>query len=151
MTDTIHKQSSLHAEEHKPVFVDPVCGMFTDEPDTYQELEHGDKTYYFCSDHCLTKFEANPADFIKPAEDNLKEDALVNPSEFQDPICGMTTDDPDAYQPYEHNGKTYHFCSDHCLTKFKTDPEGYISGKKQEHTDDGQLQAASIPVQWILK
>ncbi len=139
MTDTIDKQSSLHAEEHKPVFIDPVCGMSTDDPDSYQAFVHDEESYYFCSDHCLTKFKANPADFITPAENNLKEDEPVNQSEFQDPICGMTTDDPDAYMPYEHNGKTYYFCSDHCLTKFKTDPEGFISGKEQKDTDEEEV------------
>ncbi len=139
MTDTRDKQSSLHAEEHKPVFIDPVCGMSTDDPDSYQAFVHDEESYYFCSDHCLTKFKANPADFITPAENNLKEDEPVNQSEFQDPICGMTTDDPDAYMPYEHNGKTYYFCSDHCLTKFKTDPEGFISGKEQKDTDEEEV------------
>ncbi len=47
-------------------------------------------------------------------------------SEYRDPVCGMVTDDPDAYQPYEHNGKTYYFCSDHCLAKFKNDPGPFI-------------------------
>ncbi len=136
MTDIMPKQSRLHEKGHKGVYIDPVCSMSTDDPDAYQPYEHDGKTYYFCSDHCLTKFKTNPADFIKPVKDNLNEDVLVKQSEFKDPICGMTTDDPDAYQPYEHNGKTYYFCSDHCLTKFKTDPEGFISGKKQEDTDE---------------
>jgi Cu+-exporting ATPase len=48
----------------------------------------------------------------------------------------MKTDDPDAYQSYEYNGKNYYFCSDHCLTKFKADPEGYISGKKQQEIEE---------------
>ena len=120
MTDIIPKQNRLHEKDHKHGFIDPVCGMSTDDPDTYQAFVHDDKTYYFCSDHCLTKFRANPADFIEPVKDSLNGDTIVNLSEFQDPICGMTTDDPDAYQPYEYNGKTYYFCSDHCLTKFKT-------------------------------
>ncbi|MEN8232134.1 MAG: heavy metal translocating P-type ATPase [Thermodesulfobacteriota bacterium] len=136
MTDIMPKQSRLHEKGHKAVYIDPVCSMSTSDPDTYQALVHGDKTYYFCSDHCLTRFKASPADFIKPVKDTLIEDAIVNPSEFKDPVCSMTTDDPDAYQPYEHNGKTYYFCSEHCLTKFKTDPEGFISGKKQEDTEE---------------
>ncbi|MCF6289985.1 MAG: heavy metal translocating P-type ATPase [Desulfobacterales bacterium] len=49
-------------------------------------------------------------------------------SEYRDPVCGMTTDDPDAYQPYDHNGRTYYFCSDHCLTKFKNDPGSFTPG-----------------------
>jgi Cu+-exporting ATPase len=136
MTDIIPKQNRLHEKDHKAVYVDPVCGMSTNEPDTYRELVHNNKTYYFCSDHCLTKFKTNPAGFIKSVEDNTDKDAYVPPLTFQDPICGMKTVDPDAYQPYGYNGKTYYFCSDHCLTKFKTDPEGYIFGKKLEDNSD---------------
>jgi Cu+-exporting ATPase len=136
MTDIIPKQNRLHEKDHKAVYVDPVCGMSTNEPDTYRELVHNNKTYYFCSDHCLTKFKTNPAGFIKSVEDNTDKDAYWPPLTFQDPICGMKTVDPDAYQPYGYNGKTYYFCSDHCLTKFKTDPEGYIFGKKQEDNSD---------------
>ena len=136
MTDIIPKQNRLHETDHKKVFIDPVCGMSTDEPDTYQELVHGDRSYYFCSDHCLTKFKANPTDFINTEEDNPKVDEPEKPSVFHDPICGMTTDDPDAYQPYEYDGKTYYFCSDHCLIKFKSDPDGFISGEKQKATDE---------------
>jgi Cu+-exporting ATPase len=53
-----------------------------------------------------------------------------------DPICGMDVDISPASLQHEHNGKTYYFCSEHCLTKFKTDPEGYISSKKQPSTDE---------------
>jgi Cu+-exporting ATPase len=64
MTDIIPKQNRLHGKDHKVIYIDPVCGMSTDEPDTYQALEHGERTYYFCSDHCLTKFKADPEGFI---------------------------------------------------------------------------------------
>jgi Cu+-exporting ATPase len=136
MTDIIPKQSRLHEKDHKVVYVDPVCGMSTDEPGTYQELVHDERTYYFCSDHCLVKFKENPSAFIKEADDSLNAGASENQVEFKDLVCGMTTDDPDAYQHYDHDGKTYYFCSDHCQTKFKTDPEGFISGKKHKVTDE---------------
>jgi Cu+-exporting ATPase len=134
MIDTAHKESNHPVKGEQTVIVDLVCGMSTDDTGAYQQHEYNGETYYFCSDHCLTRFKANPADFIKTAEDNTDKDAYVPPLTFQDPICGMTTDDPDAYQQHEHDGKTYYFCSDHCLTKFKTDPEGFISGKKQKVT-----------------
>ena len=38
---------------------------------------------------------------------------------FVDPVCGMSTDDPDAFQAYEKDGETHYFCSTHCLNKFK--------------------------------
>ncbi len=44
---------------------------------------------------------------------------------YTDPVCGMSTEDKAAYISYEHEGKTYYFCSQHCLDKFKGDPETY--------------------------
>jgi len=38
---------------------------------------------------------------------------------YVDPVCSMSTDDADAFIPYEQDGETYYFCSRHCLEKFK--------------------------------
>ena len=49
------------------------------------------------------------------------------PTEVKDPVCGMTVD-PNAGKPQiDHNGTTYHFCSEKCLGKFKADPDYYLS------------------------
>ena len=45
-----------------------------------------------------------------------------------DPVCGMSTDDVSSFTPLEYKGKTYYFCSPHCLEKFKQDPEAYMKG-----------------------
>ena len=45
-------------------YTDPVCGMKVDES-TRHTTEHGGRTYYFCSPHCLEKFRANPSEFTK--------------------------------------------------------------------------------------
>ena len=43
-----------------------------------------------------------------------------------DPVCGMTVR-LDAGKPtFEHEGATYHFCSQGCRTKFAADPERYL-------------------------
>ena len=44
-----------------------------------------------------------------------------------DPICGMTVNPEAAAGSYEYNGKTYYFCSTHCLHKFREDPERFLS------------------------
>ena len=44
---------------------------------------------------------------------------------YRDPICGMTTEDENAYLKYEYKGTPYYFCSNHCLEKFKSDPGKY--------------------------
>ncbi len=48
---------------------------------------------------------------------------------YTDPVCGMSTDDPDAFTRYTHEGKDYYFCSKHCLEKFKKNPENYLGQK----------------------
>ncbi|HYA71047.1 MAG TPA: heavy metal translocating P-type ATPase [Thermoplasmata archaeon] len=35
---------------------DPICGMFVDEADAELRLVRGNRTYYFCSSHCLEEF-----------------------------------------------------------------------------------------------
>src|SRR5574338_999954 len=36
-----------------------------------------------------------------------------------DPICGMTVDPAKAAGSFEYEGKTYYFCSTHCLHRFR--------------------------------
>jgi len=43
-----------------------------------------------------------------------------------DPICGMTVAPPGAGS-IVHKNKTYHFCSAHCLEKFRTDPDKWLA------------------------
>jgi len=45
--------------------IDPVCGM-TVAGNTPHHLEHEGQRYRFCSQHCLDKFQINPAAYIKP-------------------------------------------------------------------------------------
>ncbi|MDQ3219571.1 MAG: heavy metal translocating P-type ATPase [Acidobacteriota bacterium] len=44
--------------------------------------------------------------------------------EFIDPICGMTVDPATAAGSYNHDGRTYYFCSKGCLQKFIAQTEG---------------------------
>jgi len=43
-----------------------------------------------------------------------------------DPVCGMKVDPQKAAGSHAHGGKTYYFCSAHCVAKFKADPEKYL-------------------------
>ena len=47
-----------------------------------------------------------------------------------DPICGMTVGD-DSPRRFAFDGKTYYFCSDHCLRKFSADPARYVAPSKR--------------------
>ena len=44
-------------------FTDPVCGMKVDQSSAFH-TEHAGRHYYFCCEHCLLKFQQNPAEFI---------------------------------------------------------------------------------------
>ncbi|MGZ5430444.1 MAG: YHS domain-containing protein, partial [Thermoanaerobaculia bacterium] len=44
--------------------IDPVCGMSVDPARAAAKVEHGGKTWYFCSKGCAAKFSANPAGFV---------------------------------------------------------------------------------------
>lgn len=44
-----------------------------------------------------------------------------------DPVCGMNVDPLSTAHHAEHIGKTYHFCSAACRTKFITDPARYLN------------------------
>jgi Cu+-exporting ATPase len=43
-----------------------------------------------------------------------------------DPVCGMQVDPARAAGRHAHAGRTYTFCSPHCLEQFRTNPENYL-------------------------
>ena len=82
--------------------IDPVCGMTVDPASAAASHEHGGKRYYFCCEHCLEKFRADPAKFLKPA---LTQRRPLAPSPAATPpqaaqrgsyICPM---DPEVREP----------------------------------------------------
>lgn len=99
---------------------DPVCGMDVIEDKAAGKSEYQGKSYYFCSLHCKTKFDANPGAYIQDETTAI------------DPICGMTVQKEKAAGSSEYKGKTFYFCSLNCKTKFDKDPEAYLSGKARE-------------------
>ncbi|MGR9180376.1 heavy metal translocating P-type ATPase (plasmid) [Rhizobium leguminosarum] len=48
---------------------------------------------------------------------------------IRDPVCGMTVDAKAGKPSLEHDGRTYHFCSEGCRTKFETAPADYLTAK----------------------
>jgi len=49
-----------------------------------------------------------------------------------DPVCGMTVEPATAAGKVEHAGKTYYFCSQHCVHAFEADPGQYLSGTRKK-------------------
>ena len=80
---------------------DPVCGMDVDPNASKPSLVHDGTRYYFCCDHCLRKFGADPARYLAeggPREEEAPEGTLytcpMDPEIVQEgpgtcPICGM--------------------------------------------------------------
>ncbi len=60
--------------------VDPVCGMTTDDKDSYLSYEHEGETYYFCSERCLNKFRNNPEAYTDSAGEQAREQAGKEPA-----------------------------------------------------------------------
>lgn len=77
---------------------------------TYEGTQHNEGELMF--DFLKKKIASHTSDGAETAEHVLT-----------DPICGMTVS-KDA-TGYEYEGKTYHFCSDHCLATFKENPKQY--------------------------
>jgi Cu+-exporting ATPase len=62
---------------------DVVCGMEIDGKQAAARREYKDRTYYFCSLHCLQRFEAEPAHYANPrvAQEDASRQLTVQPSE----------------------------------------------------------------------
>lgn len=67
--------------------------------------------------------------------------------EFIDPICGMTGDPATAAGSFNHQGKTYYFCSRGCLQKFIEETKGAPAsgfvgiGREKETVANGDMNA----------
>ncbi len=46
-----------------------------------------------------------------------------------DPVCGMRVDAASAAGATRHGGRTYHFCSEHCLAKFRRNPDEFLGSE----------------------
>ncbi|OBQ77265.1 heavy metal translocating P-type ATPase [Mesorhizobium sp. WSM3873] len=46
---------------------------------------------------------------------------------IRDPVCGMAVDTAAGKPAAEHGGRTFHFCSERCRTKFQAEPDKYLT------------------------
>ncbi len=69
----------------------------------------------------------------------------------RDPVCGMSVD-PETARSIVFDGSDYHFCSEHCLTRFEADPTAYIADavKQQPTSSSAEVATATgdAPVEW---
>ncbi len=95
----------------------PVSGKTVKKSEAKGPYVYNGKTYYFCCDGCKEAFIKDPEKYAQNDAD----------STVMDPVCGMKVKKSEAKATYEYNGKTYYFCMEECLKKFKKDPEKYAS------------------------
>ena len=63
--------------------------------------------------------------------------SIANTIESRDPVCGMTVDPATSKHSFEHDGETYWFCCNGCLTKFSSDPDKFLNPSCHgEHASD---------------
>jgi YHS domain-containing protein len=61
-----NRTESRQEADAAPESVDPVCGMTVDPTAAAATARAGDRTYYFCSQHCADRFKSEPERFAAP-------------------------------------------------------------------------------------
>ncbi|HEU4712812.1 MAG TPA: heavy metal translocating P-type ATPase [Pyrinomonadaceae bacterium] len=62
----------------------------------------------------------------------------MTPIENIDPVCGMKVNPDRAAGSHEYDGKTYYFCSPHCLHKFRENPSSFLQKSAVVEAKPGQ-------------
>ena len=94
---------------------DPVCAMTVDPNAGKPSVEHQGQVFHFCADHCRTKFEAAPNDYIT---------AIC-------PVSGATVERARAAFVSKHAGQRFYFSSAETQAQFEADPETYMADLPQ--------------------
>jgi len=68
-------------------------------------------------------------DLRRPTQQAAQASAEDKP--YTDPVCGMKAA-ANPERSAEHKGQTYYFCCNGCATKFKADPERYLSPRESQ-------------------
>ncbi|MDO9514646.1 MAG: HAD-IC family P-type ATPase, partial [Syntrophales bacterium] len=118
------------------VLKDVVCGMdvSSDSPHHYR---YEGENFYFCCENCLNKFKGDPEHYLKkePAESGA----------LKDVVCGMDVSS-DSPHHYRYKGEDFYFCGEHCLNKFKGDPEHYLKKEPAPETAAGGAVLYTCPM-----
>ncbi|MBI5261494.1 MAG: heavy metal translocating P-type ATPase [Bradyrhizobium sp.] len=144
-----------HDAEPAKKVIDPVCGMTVDPATSKHRFDYQGVTYHFCCAGCRSKFAADPGKYLEklkgPApvvENAAKASSCCGghgahagqahhahgevTGKVLDPVCGMTVDPATSKHRFDYQGKTYHFCSAGCRTKFAADPGKYLDKSRAE-------------------
>lgn len=58
--------------------------------------------------------------------------AATGTATVKDPVCGMSVTLGAGKPSFEHEGQTYHFCSQKCHATFAADPSHYLAGTQKQ-------------------
>lgn len=152
VSDPADAHSVDHAVSEEKTYLDPVCGMSV-KKNPEKTARYQGISYYFCSQSCVSKFNAAPQNYVAtkklvlpavaamaaPSADSTESSAETKtaccggnhaPQEsagaLKDPVCGMNVK-PDSPHHTSHQGQSYYFCSAGCLEKFRKDPQAYLN------------------------
>lgn len=130
---------------------DPVCGMAVNPATAKHSREHKAKKFYFCCARCAEKFESDPEKYLKPSVTSglvrLGPGTAAKPgTKIKDPVCGMEVDPATTKYELDHLGKSYCFCSAHCLEKFRADPDKYSKPAEGAET---AVQITPVPLKKV--
>ncbi len=64
----------------------------------------------------------------------MDSDKVKGDKTMKDPVCGMDVS-ADSPHSFVNSGETFYFCCDHCLKKFKDDPEKYLKKDAAFHEE----------------
>ncbi|HVA42293.1 MAG TPA: permease [Acidimicrobiales bacterium] len=112
--------------------IDPICGMQVRTATAPANRTHHGKSYWFCSDHCAERFDANPDRYAGPGgaghtdTEEMGESPMVT-----DPVCGMSVDPATAAAVRSYDGRNYFFCAPGCAEAFDADPARYLDAGRR--------------------
>ena len=69
----------------------------------------------------------------------------MNTDQVRDPVCGMFVDPATSSHELEHEGQTYWFCCNGCLTKFRSDPVKYLESCGHGPSSDKNTLSENLP------
>jgi YHS domain-containing protein len=104
--------------------IDPVCGMQVQTANAPAHASHNRQTFWFCSDRCKERFEANPERY---ATKGAEPEGMDEHATAVDPVCGMTVDPATAAAHRHHEGRDFFFCGQGCADAFDADPARYAT------------------------
>jgi YHS domain-containing protein/uncharacterized membrane protein YraQ (UPF0718 family) len=121
--------------------IDPVCSMQVRTADAPATSVHAGRTFYFCSDHCRDKFDADPDSYTGSTPSTSPGGhPIADTATARDPVCGMSVDPASAAAHRVYEGVDVWFCATGCAEEFDADPRRYL-GTDQSSSDTAPATA----------